>query len=647
MRSRALLALAVVLAVLALVLLAGGSRLASRAVASRGEVAPPESAEHELDAASAIPGDALEPTPGAEARALAPARRAAERAALAPAEPAPEDAHLDVLVLAGTAREPLVDWPVQALREGGGATPVAVGATDERGRASLSVPAGSYRVVLPGEAGRDAVQDTVRDVRAGQRREVVFLITDAPLLYVGRAVDARTGDGVACAVLQGLPHPAPFESPRSLAPPDDGAGVFRVEGNAGTVVRVGRSGYWPSAVVLEPGHADEASAALVLLHPLASVALRLLDAQGGALAGEALRLQPTGLGGAGETAGPVAPSATTDASGVALFEGLQPGGVYLPERDGEHERVLSGPPLLVTGEEGQEVVWTLGEGRVEGVVTDEEGRALAMTLVWLCPPATAGPVLARAHVTHATTDERGRFALEDVPAGRWRVLVARLRRPGEPRVEAEAEVEVWAGRTSEVALRAGWSLLENFQGPASLAALRGDEPRAASAPLFGQVTGEGRRTGVARLVGPDAETIREAAIAPGGAFRFAGLAPGRYALVVGLDDGRAALVDDVVLRAPEPAQEGASEEPARERLLVDPTPAARLRVVVADPTLEGALEVRLGGRLVARVQAGDAARDLVLPPGAGTIASADGRVREAFFLAAGEQRDLVLGPAAR
>ncbi len=642
MRSRALLALAVVLAALALVLLAGGSRLASRAVASRGEVAPPEAAAHELDAAGAIPGDALAPAPGAEARALAPARPAAERAALAPAAPAPEDAHLDVLVLAGTAREPLLDWPVHALREGGGATPAAAGVTDERGRASLSVPAGSYRVVLPGDEGRDAVQDTVRDVRAGQRREVVFLITGAPLVYVGRAVDARTGEGVACAVLEGLPHPAPFESPRSLALPDDGAGVFRVEGNAGTVVRIGRSGYWPSAVVLEPGHADEASAALVLLHPQASVALRLLDAQGAALAGETLRLQPAGLGGAGETAGPFAPSAITDASGVALFEGLQPGGVYVPERDGERARVLSGPPLLVTGEDGQEVVWTLGEGRVEGVVTTAEGIALAGALVWLCPSAAAGPTLARARLSHAEADERGRFALEDVPAGRWRVLLAEPRLPGVTPVEAEAEVEVLAGSTSAVALRAGgmW-LREMFATP------RGGERRAASAQLLGQVTGEGRRTGVARLVGLDAETIAEAAIAPGGAFRFTGLAPGRFALLVGLDDGRAARVDEVEVRAPEPAQDGTSEAPARERLLVEPRPGARLRVVVADPTLDGALEVRLGGRLVARVQAGDAARDLVLPPGAGTIASADGRVREAFFLAAGEQRDLVIEPAAR
>jgi hypothetical protein len=92
----------------------------------------------------------------------------------------------------------------------------------------------------------------------------------------------------------------------------------------------------------------------------------------------------------------------------------------------------------------RELVLALAEGAIAGTLTDRRGRTIEGALLLLTPVDQPGRLW-----PPATSDPRGGFLIEDLPAGSYRLFVE----AGDARVE-DVVVEVRAGQRSEVAVPA-------------------------------------------------------------------------------------------------------------------------------------------------------------------------------------------------
>jgi hypothetical protein len=329
---------------------------------------------------------------------------------------------LQVRVVALETKQPVADARVRLETAAGQPFALPSLVTDEKGRADFRVPAGEPLVVHarfdlePGRAGRLLV----RPLDPQQyRTALVGVYTEPDRTICARVVDGATGLALAGArVGFATGFAASLLHARTEA---DGRVCLALRADAGALV-FEADGY--GKVELESWqHAPRDAEHRVELLRIAALHVLVRGTSGDPVAGARVAVWPL-LEHAGEARFGEACSATTDAAGQAEIEGLLAGTRLVAAVLGgglQHAQEL----VLGPGER-RSVVWRLAErGSVAGIVRDPQGAPLAEVDVLLLPLAPgSGSVpsgVPRELSLQTETDAEGRFRLDDVPAGTWRL----------------------------------------------------------------------------------------------------------------------------------------------------------------------------------------------------------------------------------
>ena len=342
--------------------------------------------------------------------------------------------------------------------------------TDERGLAELRAPPGQpLRLIAYGQA--EGVGGCVLSVEAlgpDERREVVVEVPVASgREFWGRLLDRTTKRPVEGATVT-LFSGAPATTASRLTSAKQAAGGTRSDAHGLFVLhpapwtagfaRVEAPGYGPVLTEVTDEHADPSMAEELELSGAGTLEAEVLDGNGGPLKGAVLTVSAASY------------DVTQPEGGVLLADDLRwtaeigwDGRVRLADLAANAPltvqialagRVLlreSGRLVLKPGETRRES-WRLGGAmRLSGELLDQDGLTIPGQELWLTGDALPGrlageacffePVDSLHVVARCTTDESGRFALEQVPAGRWLVGPA-------PRLEESAldddSVSPWA-----------------------------------------------------------------------------------------------------------------------------------------------------------------------------------------------------------
>lgn len=365
--------------------------------------------------------------------------------------------------------------------------PESATATDEAGRFELeSVAPGRLALVASAPGYADTLSPEQR-LAAGSVREGIELVLSAGGA-IGGALRTLTLEAVEGARVEAVridrdaPAPAPTSTLfdggfhiDSLSP-----GEYRVSASHGRMRAVA------NGVRVLPD--QETTIALVLREGDESLSGRVLSRDGRPAVDVAIEVS--------SSQGLVNATARTDADGRFALDGLS-GAPYRVAAPGVEQR---GIPA------GAHVELVLpGRGRLEGVVTDEQGRGLndfSLTLIPLsAPPGGLAPRYRREHVLSAD----GTFGFDDLPEGAYAV-----RAESPVLVTAEAGARVTAGDSTRVTI-----------------VLRG------GATVSGRLL-----SGNTPAAGCEVGTVNaRASTDPQGEFRLRGIAPGRSFVWASCPDG--------------------------------------------------------------------------------------------------------------
>ena len=315
--------------------------------------------------------------------------------------------------------------------------------TGEDGRAWLDLAAGAvYRLNAYGvDVDASLVETIVEPLAPGERREILLEHrTAVDLTFFGRVLDKESGTPIARAEVTPR-RPVELRDARQRAlvvaeATSDEEGIFelRLPSWIRTDVRVRAEGWGPVLVHPSAGFELRARAMRIELDRAASVRGRVLAPGGRALADVrvALSSSPYFLqrprGRATSHAWGAYPEwwAVTDAAGAFSIAGIAPHAVLDLELSREGTVLRSRPEeiLLLPGEE-RDVEWFVGgQATITGVARDQEGKAVSDLPVWRMPAGRRETHVfaTREHdrlVGQTTTDEHGRYVMDDVEPGRY------------------------------------------------------------------------------------------------------------------------------------------------------------------------------------------------------------------------------------
>ena len=313
-------------------------------------------------------------------------------------------------------------------------------AADGQGRYRLDgVAAGLQRVEAsaPGDlvarkggvrvaAGAAATADLQLQPGATIGGVVVDALTRRPVAGARIAIADSPGSGIGAS--------EPAGSARS-----DAKGRFSAAGllPGDYEVRAAKAGYLPATLPRVAASARSAGAAAVALVPAASIAGRVVDAQGKPIAGATVSLEPGrgargrfGPGGTGFRAPRGETSTRTGPDGVFRLDGLAaiPSGVPLTASRAGFAPAERPGVTLKAGQALTGVVLVLPAGlAVKGRVVDEEAQPVAGAEIRVAPSEGRGParffrrVLGGAPPPNAVTGADGWFTVAGLAAGSWDV----------------------------------------------------------------------------------------------------------------------------------------------------------------------------------------------------------------------------------
>ncbi len=322
--------------------------------------------------------------------------------------------------------------------------------SDEHGRVEIEVPPGEMLEVEASSRIESCGSSTteVHALGAHERREIELRVPCGDdLRFFGRLLDRETKLPVSGASVRmmrsngfttdDLEHVV-LKVRAALEVRSDAGGRFdlALPSWASPYLRIEADGYGPIHALLQVGHEDEHHAQDLLLSRAGSLRASVLDAAGKPLANTSVHLRARGneLQTGGEIDEPGTwinyPDeqwhATLDARGSCVIDGL-PAHVPLALEIHQEKKLLRREADPLEFEPGQvlERTWTIGGGaRIEGRIIDQLNAPVAKHEVWLVKKTWEGEGYMAAYqgattTAKGTSDEQGRFVLEDVPIGSW------------------------------------------------------------------------------------------------------------------------------------------------------------------------------------------------------------------------------------
>jgi hypothetical protein len=291
-----------------------------------------------------------------------------------------------------------------------------------------------------------------------ERREVVVeLPTQADLAFFGRVVSRADGHPVIDARIRAIRSQLSFartangsvqdqwseEELGAAVSDSDGRFDFRLESWKRPHLRVEADGYSPSIVVPLAGHASPNAAQLVPLDAAARIKAHVLDSAGGAVPEARVVLMcqgylsqlPTDFSSSLDIPDPEW-AAVSDSQGWCFVEGLSPEVKLTVRVDQRGQTILKDDrPIVLKSGETRELELRVGSScRLTGSVLDQEGKPVGSQELWLLHAQRDQPrFLERFDTlrdpTKTRTDEKGRFAFENVLAGKWWLAPALIENP--------------------------------------------------------------------------------------------------------------------------------------------------------------------------------------------------------------------------
>ncbi len=386
-------------------------------------------------------------------------------------EAAADEAELVVTVLGRGTGAPIADVLLLSRPEGASGErgieafvrrPARSPRTDEKGRATLRVPAGiAFRLAARPRAGAaGSIELGIEALAPGERREETLeLPVGDDLRIVGRVVAEGDGPLVGATVrfetgghsfVSGLEH----ETHAEMATGPDGTFEARVPSWADLRGRVDAAGFGPALFEVAPGYEERERALEIVLRRGATLRGRVtgranrVDVVVSAPGHELLVHD----GGRFPFVGDVTWSTKLVEDGTWEHRDL-PASVPLEvELRGSARALRTESGLELEPGEEHVLDWHLGAGATLTGTLRAGGEPLARHEVWLVAESEMNrmPVFWPSTDRFASdrTDAQGRFRFADVGPGTWAVGPAALVRPDEDRVVAVAQrVEILPGAT--------------------------------------------------------------------------------------------------------------------------------------------------------------------------------------------------------
>ncbi len=352
--------------------------------------------------------------------------------------------------------------------------------TGEDGRAELDVPSGADLTIFTDSPGKD-IEPVWLDVPAlhpSERREIVLSpIVGDDLRFFGKVLadDGSTPIQAAHATLATVSYArSPHASitarvrtvlSRATAGPD---GIFELSLASWKEphVRVEADGYSLQVLRNLADHDTPDRARPIRMTRSASLAARVVDARGGAIAGTTVELSAQGFL-LPPKERPIVDipdetwKETVGEDGRCVVTGLVPGVALKVEIRRNGELLFREPdPLVVQAGETVEREWILGGGcDLHGLVVDASEKPVPDLAIWLAPRRSTAakyfqPNEEQTTTAQTKTDAEGRFVLKSVPAGTWLIGPAPVTPPPPDGVAAVAtEIEVSSAPSQDVTLR--------------------------------------------------------------------------------------------------------------------------------------------------------------------------------------------------
>jgi len=384
-------------------------------------------------------------------------------------------------------------------------------ATGADGRVEYEVPAATALHLSSNPRKFGANAHGSREIEAlavGEQREVVIEIpTQDDARFCGRVISRETKQPIAAAEVHG--------GPRELETDSDGRFDLPYASWSMVQISVLALGYAECEISAQKGHEMPEKALVLELDRSCTLIGRLKDGSGGKYVLQAMtegyRLHeqdPGGMSGMGFDTGDRTWRADFDATGRAEIPGLPPNApLRVSLLDGR--KPLLELPERVTIRPGATREVELRPSnlcKLTGVVRDDKGAPVADLTLWLLRSERGVRLYVNSYegderVGTAKTDAEGRFAIEKVSAGTWRLSPEAKFRSHEADVDADAIapvamlLEIPAGETEhqvEFLVHRGLTIMGKVLDPDGNPATQ-TNVSASAAPIW--VGADGRKDG--------------------------------------------------------------------------------------------------------------------------------------------------------
>lgn len=306
--------------------------------------------------------------------------------------------------------------------------------TDDDGLAEFVLPAGDYSADVSGVDDPNGSASIALLAEAESREVLIQLPTRNDIAEFGRVVDAETGEPIAEARVQLVVSPRrsrdPALRPVVLSGPD---GSFRLDAPSwrDPVARVSAPAFAPAVVDISDEHSDAAQPLVVELKRPASVIARVVDDAGAPIARAYVRIATAGFAfdrehfgsDPGQQARYPGWSQRTERDGRCTLDGLVPDVPLFVEVDAPGRVPRRMESITLSARESREITLTVGRGTsVSGRIEDQHQMAAQFCEVCIVLASRNARVLLdtdQRAFARVTSDESGRFRIDDVPEGLW------------------------------------------------------------------------------------------------------------------------------------------------------------------------------------------------------------------------------------